>query len=89
MHATLRFNEALLITGRAFQPFQCVTWVDQGGDGSLDLSVLDRTGARLLGLTHIPSSAYSNRQQLENLLTQAREELNREGHSLQDWHMPA
>ena len=26
MNATLRFNEALLITGRAFQPYQCVAW---------------------------------------------------------------
>ncbi len=26
MNATLRFNEALLITGRAFQPSQCVAW---------------------------------------------------------------
>ena len=89
MHATLRFNEALLITGRAFQPFHCVTWVDQGGDGSLDLSVLDRTGTRLLGLTRIPSSAYSDPEQLEGLLNQARDELNREGYRLQEWHMPA
>ncbi|SDH80478.1 hypothetical protein [Pseudomonas panipatensis] len=88
MNATLRFNEALLITGRAFQPFNCVTWVDQGGDGSLDLSVLDRTGTRLLGLTRIPSSAYSNREQLADLLIHAREELNREGYDLQDWRMP-
>jgi hypothetical protein len=89
MHATLRFNEALLITGRAFEPFQCVTWVNQGGDGSLDLSVLDRTGTRLLGLTRIPSSEYSNRNKLEDLLIHARDELNREGYRLQEWHMPA
>ncbi|GLU41840.1 hypothetical protein Pssp01_59330 [Pseudomonas sp. NBRC 100443] len=89
MNATLRFNEALLITGRAFQPFHCVTWIDQsGGDGSLDLSVLDRTGTRLLGLTRIPCTEYSDPARLADLLTQAREELNREGYDLQEWHMP-
>ncbi|KAF1053208.1 MAG: hypothetical protein GAK43_01542 [Stenotrophomonas maltophilia] len=88
MNATLRFNEALLITGRAFQPFHTVTWVNQAGDGSLDLSVLDRTGARLLGLTSIPCMAYSNPEQLADLLEEARATLSRGGHDLQEWHMP-
>ncbi|CDF84832.1 hypothetical protein ACA097_23685 [Pseudomonas sp. QL9] len=88
MNAPLRFNEALLITGRAFQPFQCVTWIDQVGDGSLDLSVVDRTGTRLLGLTRISSADYSDPARLADLLTQAREELNRDGYRLQEWHMP-
>jgi len=26
MHTPLRINEALLITDRAFKPFQCVAW---------------------------------------------------------------
>ncbi|MCY1249643.1 hypothetical protein D9M68_167840 [compost metagenome] len=88
MNATLRFNEALLITGRAFQPFNCITWVDEAGDRSLDLSVVDRTGTRLLGLTRIPRAAYSDPERLAGLLAQARDELNREGYQLQDWRMP-
>lgn len=60
MNATLRFNEALLITGRAFQPYQCVAWSELGSDGGLSLSVVDRTGTRLLGRARIPSSAYSD-----------------------------
>lgn len=88
MNSTLRINEALLITGRAFQPFRCVTWADQFGDGSLDLSVLDRTGTRLLGMSGIASTEYSDPARLADLLTQAREELNRDGYRLQEWRMP-
>lgn len=72
MNATLRFNEALLITGRAFQPYQCVAWSELGSDGGLSLSVVDRTGTRLLGRARIPSSAYSDPEQLAGLLQQAR-----------------
>lgn len=90
MNATLRFNEALLITGRAFQPYQCVAWSELGSDGGLSLSVVDRTGTRrLLGRARIPSSAYSDPEQLAGLLQQAREELSHNGYSLQDWSMPS
>lgn len=89
MNATLRFNEALLITGRAFQPYQCVAWSELGSDGGLSPSVVDRTGTRLLGRTRIPSSAYSDPEQLAGLLQQAREELSHNGYNLQDWSMPS
>lgn len=89
MNATLRFNEALLITGRAFQPYQCVAWSELGSNGGLSLSVVDRTGTRLLGRARIPSSAYSDPEQLAGLLQQAREELSHNGYNLQDWSMPS
>ena len=59
---------------------------DDGVD--VDRRVLDRTGTRLLGLTRIPCTEYSDPARLADLLTQAREELNREGYDLQEWHMP-
>lgn len=68
MNATLHFNEALLITGRTLQPYQCVTWPELDSGGGLSLSVVDRTGTHLLGRTHIPSSAYSDSEQLIDLL---------------------
>lgn len=87
MNAPLRINEALLIADRAFQPFQCVAWAPQDGNGELSLTVIDRTNTRI-GRKQIPSSAYSDPAQLENLLKQARAELNQEGYTLQSWAMP-
>ncbi|MBN0742358.1 hypothetical protein JTL98_35600, partial [Pseudomonas aeruginosa] len=52
-------------------------------------SVVDRTGTRLLGRARIPSSAYSDPEQLAGLLQQAREELSHNGYNLQDWSMPS
>ena len=71
MNAPLRFNEALLIAGHAFEPFQCVAWAAQDGHGELSLTVIDRTNTRI-GRKQIPRSACADAAQLENLLAQAR-----------------
>ena len=87
MTAPLRINEALLIADRAFQPFQCVAWAPQDGNGELSLTVIDRTSTRI-GKTQISCSAYSDPAQLENVLKQARAELSQDGYLLQSWAMP-
>jgi hypothetical protein len=87
MNAPLRFNEALLIAGHAFEPFQCVAWAPQDGNGELSLTVIDRTNTRI-GRKQIPSCAYRDPAQLESLLEQARAEISREGYSLMPWTMP-
>ncbi|MHC8401208.1 hypothetical protein ACYZTX_17500 [Pseudomonas sp. MDT1-17] len=88
MNAPLRINEALLIADRAFQPFQCVAWAPQDGNGELSLTVIDRTNTRSIGRKQIPSSAYTDPAQLESVLEQARAELSQEGYKLQSWSMP-
>ena len=88
MNAPLRFNEALLIAGHAFEPFQCVAWAAQDGHGELSLTVIDRTSTRI-GRKQIPRSACADVAQLESLLAQARAELSSEGYALQPWVMPA
>ncbi|MGH8385780.1 MAG: hypothetical protein ACRESJ_09810 [Pseudomonas sp.] len=87
MNAPLRINEALLIADRAFQPFQCVAWAPQDGNGELNLTVIDRTN-NSIGRKLIPSSAYTDPAQLERLLEEARKELSLEGYKLQSWSMP-
>ncbi|MDB5996014.1 MAG: hypothetical protein JWP42_3150 [Pseudomonas sp.] len=87
MNAPLRINEALLIADRAFQPFQCVAWAPQDGNGELSLTVIDRTNTRI-GQKQIPSSTYTDPAQLEHLLEEARKELSQEGYTLQSWSMP-
>ncbi|CAI8814027.1 WGR domain-containing protein [Pseudomonas sp. IT-P171] len=87
MTAPLRINEALLIADRAFQPFQCVAWAPQDGNGELSLTVIDRTNTRI-GRKQIPSSAYTDPAQLEQFLEEARKELSQEGYALQSWSMP-
>ncbi|MBD1551717.1 hypothetical protein [Pseudomonas typographi] len=86
MNATLRVNEALLIAGHAFQPFQCVAWAPDA-NGELSLAVVDRTSTRI-GQAVIPSSTYTNAEQLAQCLEEVRSELQEEGYSLQAWHMP-
>jgi hypothetical protein len=88
MNAPLRINEALLIADRAFQPFQCVAWAPQDGNGELSLTVIDRTNTRSIGRKQIPSSAYTDPAQLECLLEAARAELSKEGYKLLSWSMP-
>lgn len=88
MNAPLRFNEALLIADRAFQPFQCVAWSPQDGTGLVSISVIDRTNTRVLGRTQLSSATYSDPQQLANALTHSREELRRKGFDLAPWSMP-
>jgi len=88
MNAPLRFNDALLIADRAFQPFQCVAWAPQDGTGNLSLSVIDRTSTRLLGRTQLSSSIYSDPAQLACVLQQSREQLSQQGFALEPWSMP-
>ncbi|RMR25683.1 hypothetical protein ALP90_100246 [Pseudomonas amygdali pv. ulmi] len=88
MNAPLRFNDALLIAGHAFEPFQCVAWAPQDGNGELSLTVIDRTSNRI-GRKQIPSSTYSDKQQLASALEQARAEISNEGYDLEPWTMPA
>ncbi|KPY02287.1 Uncharacterized protein ALO57_00624 [Pseudomonas coronafaciens pv. oryzae] len=88
MNAPLRFNDALLIAGHAFEPFQCVAWAPQDGNGELSLTVIDRTSNRI-GRKQIPSSTYSDKRQLASALEQARAEISSEGYDLKPWTMPA
>lgn len=88
MNAPLRVNEALLIAGRAFQPFACVAWAPLDGSGELNLSVEDRTCTRLLGRSKISRTTYCDPQQLAEILQQARRELSQEGFRLSPWSMP-
>ena len=88
MNAPLRFNDALLIAGRAFEPFQCVAWTPQDGTGNLSLTVIDRTGTRLLSRTQLSSGTYSDPQQLASALKQSREALSQQGYDLMPWAMP-
>ncbi|KPW93613.1 Uncharacterized protein ALO75_01566 [Pseudomonas syringae pv. coryli] len=87
MNAPLRFNDALLIAGHAFEPFQCVAWAPQDGNGELSLTVIDRTSNRI-GRKQIPSSTYSDKRQLASALEQARAEISNEGYDLEPWTMP-
>ncbi|WP_397453507.1 hypothetical protein [Pseudomonas sp. NA-150] len=87
MNAPLRFNEALLIAGHAFEPFQCVAWAPQDGNGELSLTVIDRTNTRI-GRKQIPSSMYCDPTQLEHVLEQVRAQISQDGYSLKPWVMP-
>ena len=88
MNAPLRFNDALLIAGHAFEPFQCVAWAPQDGNGELSLTVIDRTSTRI-GRRQISRSTYSDPAQLANELELARAEISNGGHRLEPWTMPA
>ena len=89
MSSTLRFNDALLITDRAFRPFQCVAWAPQPGSGELSISVIDRSSTRLLGRTKLSASTYSDAEQLASVLQQSRAALSEQGYALEAWSMPA
>src|SRR5690606_27308186 len=67
MNTSLRVNEALLIAGRAFQPFQCVAWQPQDGSGAITLAVIDRTNRRL-GQAQLDSRTYADPAQLADAL---------------------
>ncbi|MBU1333073.1 MAG: hypothetical protein KJ884_06690 [Gammaproteobacteria bacterium] len=88
MNAPLRFNEALLIADRAFQPLHCVAWAPQDGSGMLSLTVLDRTSTRLLDRTQLSSSTYSDPARLAEVLEASRDALSRQGFALEPWSMP-
>ena len=89
MSSTLRFNDALLITDRAFRPVQCVAWAPQPGSGELSISVIDRSSTRLLGRTKLSASTYSDAEQLASVLQQSRAALSEQGYALEPWTMPA
>ncbi|UUY07001.1 hypothetical protein LRS11_14285 [Pseudomonas sp. J452] len=88
MNTMLRVNEALLIAGRAFQPFQCVAWTQQDGSGELiNLTVIDRTNTRV-GQARLTSNIYRDPAQLADVLIQSREQLSSQGFALEPWSMP-
>ncbi len=87
MNAPLRVNEALLIAGHAVQPFQCVAWAPQDGNGELSLTVIDRTCSSI-DRKQVPRSTYCDPAQLGHLLQQLRAELSEKGYNLQPWSMP-
>ncbi|WP_434456272.1 hypothetical protein JQR85_11875 [Stutzerimonas urumqiensis] len=88
MNTQLRFNEALLITDRAFKPFQCVAWTLPEGNGEVSITVVDRTHSRTLGRRRLTKAVYSDPAQLAATLEQAREDLSRDGVHFAPWHMP-
>lgn len=85
MNAPLRFNEALIIAGYAFKPYQFVTCADQH-DGGFTLSIVDDDGIRLHGV-RVPGAVFSDPTQLKDILESARQSLRHSGHELQDWDM--
>lgn len=88
MSTPLRFNEALLITGSAFQPLHCIAWAPQDGNGELNVTFVDRSSTPL-GRARLSSSIYSDPRQLEQELRKSREELSQRGVMLEPWCMPA
>jgi len=88
MHTPLRINEALLITDRAFKPFQCVAWTLLEGNGEVSITVVDRDEARLLGRCKMSSSVFTDPVKLGETLEQTRAQLSRDGANLSPWHMP-
>jgi len=87
MNAPLRVNEALLIAGNAFEPFQCVAWAAYDGSGDLSLTVVDRTRASI-GRKQVARSTYTDPMQLAQWIEGVRAELLQHGHNLQPWSMP-
>lgn len=87
MDTSLRVNEALIIAGRAFQPFQCVAWQSQNGTGTINLAVIDSTNKRL-GQTLLDSQTYADPLQLADALRQSREQISSQGYALDPWNMP-
>jgi len=72
MHTPLRINEALLITDRAFKPFQCVAWTLPEGNGEVSITVVDRDEARLLGRCKMSSSVFTDPVKLGETLEKTR-----------------
>ena len=89
MNTPLRFNDALLITDRAFKPYQCVAWTLLEGNGELSITVVDGAQSRPLARCKLSSSVYSDPVKLGETLERAREDLSREGINFAPWHMPA
>ncbi|MGA6097239.1 hypothetical protein ACPESN_05115 [Stutzerimonas marianensis] len=89
MTSPLRFNDALLITDRAFKPFQCVAWTLMEGNGELSITVVDGSESRPVGHCKLPSSVYSDPVKLGQKLEQTRADLTRQGIHFAPWHMPA
>lgn len=88
MNTPLRFNDALLITDRAFQPFKCVAWSSLEGNGELNITVMDGKQSRQLGRCKLSSTVYTDPVKLGETLKQARATLSRKGVNLAPWHMP-
>ncbi|WPO97906.1 hypothetical protein SFA35_14735 [Pseudomonas sp. HR96] len=88
MNAPLRVNDAVLIAGRAFAPFQCVAWAPQDGNGELSLTVVDRTSTRI-DRQQVPRSTYSDPQRLKSFIEQLRASIGQQGYQLRPWAMPS
>ncbi|WP_313084766.1 hypothetical protein [Pseudomonas sp.] len=88
MNSPLRFNDALLITDRAFKPFQCVAWTLLEGNGDLSITVVDGNESRAVGRCKLSSSVYSDPVKLGETLEQARADLSSKGAHFAPWHMP-
>ncbi|EIK53767.1 hypothetical protein YO5_15690 [Stutzerimonas stutzeri TS44] len=88
MNAPLRINDALLITDRAFKPFQCVAWTLPEGNGEVSITVVDSALARPLGRCKMSSNVYSDPVKLGEALEQSREQMTRDGIHFSPWHMP-
>ncbi len=88
MNAPLRINDALLITDRAFKPFQCVAWTLPEGNGEVSITVVDSALARPLGRCKMSSSVYTDPVKLGEALEQSREQMTRDGIHFSPWHMP-
>ena len=88
MNSPLRFNDALLITDRAFKPFQCVAWTLLEGNGDLSITVVDSSESRPVGHCKLSSSVYTDPVKLGETLEQARADLSRPGAHLAPWPMP-
>lgn len=89
MTSPLRFNDALLITDRAFQPFQCVAWTLMEGIGELSITVVDGAESRPVGHCKLSSSVYSDPVKLAEKLEQTRADLSSKGVHFAPWQMPA
>ncbi len=88
MNAPLRINDALLITDRAFKPFQCVAWTLPEGNGEVSITVVDSALARPLGRCKMSSSVYTDPVKLGEALERSREQMTRDGIHFSPWHMP-
>lgn len=82
----LRTNEALLIACRAFQPLQCIVWATDYS-GELNLTVVDKTTASVVGRSRMSRIDYTDTEHLGNALKAARRQLAEEGVTLSPWHI--
>ncbi|MCY1401157.1 hypothetical protein D9M71_162690 [compost metagenome] len=64
-----------------------MAWDSPTGTGELSLAVIDKTSTKLSS-KQVPSSIYSDPNQLAGLIEEVRAELRQKGYTLQPWTMP-